>query len=518
MTSKTSPTGPLTPDNAHFDTFCHMVIEEYLMRKDMNFTLQAFRDEWKDRPEEDSTMISWYEVAMRLRLPEVIEEGSKDMSVLENMSNAICRESSVRARRNMDMTVKGLATMPKQKPLPEIPVNTSTITGEDSYLSMDMSKAAIPEVGDEEDEAGGNNSVYSANSRGGSLHTKRSANASVAMLQAIKDEKQKVATMEKQEGPKVSRPKSHVMLSPDAQAIVEKELDKMKEEELKTGKSRKPKVSAENWIPDLERTRSLERDFKVLKNNIADIQLREEQERREMKQLQVSALEKAKMAVELGQTKRQECGCCLRKYLPINLPLKVSQKAVLDIRVKWSGDLTSKTVFGGTNPPIGEYLATTLEPAGGSATTAGLEGTAMPGTTSTSTVGTNVKKTYLEKMSERLSVVPRCYSDVPVCTFCAQFFQDQDSYRPSYNKIVYNEKKSEHMERVAKEKEFWDPLKTVEREREEAILLEEAALAAGLLDAQEGDASVNGDNASIGGNSVISASVVGGSSVGTSIP
>ena len=235
----------------------------------------------------------------------------------------------------------------------------------------------------------------------------------------------------------------------------------MEEEELKTGKSRKPKVSSENWIPDLERTRSLERDFKVLKNNLADVQLREEQERREMKQFQVSDLEKAKTAEELGQNKRQECGCCLRKYLPINLPLKVSQKAVLDIRVKWSGDLSSKTVFGGTNPPIGEYLATTMEPTASTTTSGGaLEGTAVPGTTGTTVPKT---KTYLEKMSERLSVVPRCYSDVPVCTFCAQFFQDQDSYRPSYNKIVYVEK-SEHMNR-GQEKEFWDPLKTVERER-----------------------------------------------------
>ena len=136
-----------------------------------------------------------------------------------------------------------------------------------------------------------------------------------------------------------------------------------------------------------------------------------------MKQFQVTDLEKAKTAEELGQNKRQECGCCLQ-VLPINLPLKVSQKAVLDIRVKWSGDLSSKTVFGGTNPPIGEYLATTMEPTASTTTSGGaLEGTAVPGTTGTTVPKT--KKTYLEKMSERLSVVPRCYSDVLCARLCA---------------------------------------------------------------------------------------------------
>ena len=165
---------------------------------------------------------------MRLRLPDVIEEGSKDMSVLENMSNAICREASIRARRNMEMTVNGLASMPKQKPLPKIPVNTSTITGEDSMsLSMDVSKAAIPEDhdDDEEDIAGGGQYIVKIPEL---LHTKKSANASVALLHAIKVEKDKAAAQEKQDGPKVSRPKSHVMLSPEAQAIVQKELDRMR--------------------------------------------------------------------------------------------------------------------------------------------------------------------------------------------------------------------------------------------------------------------------------------------------
>jgi hypothetical protein len=488
-------TGTLSPENEAFDTFCHMVVEEFLMRKNLTNTLEEFRQEWSARPEEDTAMLSWYEVAMRLRLPDVVEEGSKDMTVLENMSNAIIKESSVRARRSAEMTAQGLAVMPKKKPLPEI----TQVRDELESLSGTITAGKIDEdsLAEDDDTSKRNDGGSVASSRTG-LHSKKSANASVKALQELKAEKAEERAKAKADEPKVSRAKSHVTLSPEAAAIVQRELDKAHDEELKSGKSRKPKVSNENWIPDLERTRSLERDFKVLKNNLSDVQLREMQERREMKQFMVSDLEKARNAESLGQTKRRQCGCCLQEYLPINLPLKVSQKAVLDIRVKWGGKLTSKTVFGGTNPPIGEYLATSAEPSNTATPGSALDGTAP--TAETQSPEPNKKKSYLDKLSERLSVVPRCYSDVPVCTFCAQFFQDQDEYRPSYGQIVRSEKKSVFQQTMAKEKEYWDPLTTVEKERAAAIQIEEAAIAAGLT----GGASVvsTADGNSVAGTSV----------------
>lgn len=498
-------TGTLSPENEAFDTFCHMVVEEFLMRKNLTNTLEEFRQEWSARPEEDTAMLSWYEVAMRLRLPDVVEEGSKDMTVLENMSNAIIKESSVRARRSAEMTAQGLAVMPKKKPLPEI----TQVRDELESLSGTITAGKINEgsLAEDDDASKRNDGGSVASSRTG-LHSKKSANASVKALQELKAEKAEERAKAKADEPKVSRAKSHVTLSPEAAAIVQRELDKAHDEELKSGKSRKPKVSNENWIPDLERTRSLERDFKVLKNNLSDVQLREMQERREMKQFMVSDLEKARNAESLGQTKRRQCGCCLQEYLPINLPLKVSQKAVLDIRVKWGGKLTSKTVFGGTNPPIGEYLATSAEPSNTATPGSALDGTAP--TAETQSPEPNKKKSYLDKLSERLSVVPRCYSDVPVCTFCAQFFQDQDEYRPSYGQIVRSEKKSAFQQTMAKEKEYWDPLTTVEKERAVAIQIEEAAIAAGLtggasvVSTADGNSvagtSIGGDGASVSGS------------------
>ena len=86
------------------------------------------------------------------------------------------------------------------------------------------------------------------------------------------------------------------------------------------------------------------------------------------------------------------------------------------------------------------------------------------------------KKKEAPNPEDRLSVVPRCYSEVKVCSFCAQFFRDQDMYRPSYKQIVYQEKKEVYDRNKVLLLEKNDPLKIVERKRE----IEEAKIKAEL--------------------------------------
>ena len=59
-----------------------------------------------------------------------------------------------------------------------------------------------------------------------------------------------------------------------------------------------------------------------------------------------------------------------------------------------------------------------------------------------------------------------CYDQVGVCVFCAQFFYLQEEYRPSFSDIVRQEKKAEYFDNRRREKEYWDPLKMMEKERE----------------------------------------------------
>ena len=490
-----------------FDVFCHLLVEDFLRRKNMTETSSCFRREWQNKPNEDISMMSWYETALKLRLPEIISEGTENMSTIEKMTLALIREASVRARRGIDVIVQGLAAVPKPKPLPSITNNASSsldqeisqsslsIAGGDGMNDFNGTNAVVGSIGSIGNASGtGSKASYS-------LHTKKQANAAVATLAKQKAEKAERKAKIAAEAKKVSRAGQRIVLSEKAEAKIAYELEKQQDMAAKTSHG-KVKVTSENWIPDLERTRSLERDFKVLKDNLSDVALRQMQERREMKQFKVTDLEKARNAESLGQTRRHGCGCCMLKFLPLNLPLRVSQKAVLDIRIKWGGSLSSKTVFGGVNPPIGEYLAgldlgdtITSTIAGGISTSDStkLGSPTKIGANNVETAAIDTvqgKKSYLEKMSERLSRMPRCYSDVPICTFCAQFFQDQEEYRPSYAKITFMERKDDFMAQTAKDREYWDPLKLVEKDREEQINEEEAVDIASLSNSVVDDNSI----------------------------
>lgn len=189
------------------------------------------------------------------------------------------------------------------------------------------------------------------------------------------------------------------------------------------------------------------RDISVAKETINDIIMREITQTRELKRFNVSDYKRAQVEESLGKTKKTRCGCCLQKFLYINLPLKVSQKAILDIREKWTGGLNSETIFGGKST-VGTAESGTV-------------GKDVPSSTVSSSAGFSAWAEDFKK-AERLKVVPRCYDEVNVCLFCAQFFQVQEEYRPAYSTIVQEERRKGHSEERRREQEYWDPLKMCE--------------------------------------------------------
>lgn len=422
------------------------------MRKGLQGTLSVFRQEWA-RPSEDHTMVSWYETALKLRLPELVQQGSAELTVMENLVMALLREASIKSRRAPDVLVAGLATLPRPRSLPALAADASRsqsqLQMEDSELGRRVGGSSPPGAG----------SVRSGSYKDGGSQGTGSKNS---LLQAAPQSPAAAAVtkkLSKKLGGAATLGQSTVHLSEESALIIRRQLEDMASERAVQARTKGfVKPSAENWIPEITRMRSLERDLNVAKDNLADIQVREAMENNEMKQFRVSELDKAIKAEALGKMHRQACGCCLLVFLPINLPLKVSQKAVLDIRIKWSGGLDSETVFG-------QQSTKQVEDAPGSP-----GGAEAP-------EGSSKAQAYLEKMAERLSVVPRCYDEVPVCTFCAQFFQDSEQYRPSYDKIYYDERKAAHMRAREKERLYWDPLLLVERDREvEEILSQSVAL------------------------------------------
>ncbi len=324
-------------------------------------------------------------------MPELVSECKKDGTVLENLVIALARESSIRNRRPTEVTISGLATMPKTTILP-------TIVSEPPSISLSIPKSTQSPAKPPSHTESATKSHRKENK---SLSNKRSVDSFSNL--------------------------SNVGL--------------------------KGKHSNENWIPEDIRMRSLQRELLTVKEIFVDTKILESSLQREMKRLNISELDKAKTEERLVATRKMPCGCCMQDFLYVNLPMKVSRKAILDIRVKWSGKLSSTSVFRGTSVhELAEALAEQNKN----------RKRLKDGSTSGSSIA-DMESTEIDLMGNS---VPRCYDMVGVCIFCAQFFQAPEEYRPSYQAIVYEEKKTAYFERKRREREYWDPLKMLEKDRD----------------------------------------------------
>ncbi|KAJ1426012.1 hypothetical protein B484DRAFT_87111 [Ochromonadaceae sp. CCMP2298] len=377
-----------------FDNFCYMAVEEFLQKKGLHSTLGTLREEWQ-RPDEDKIVVSWFEVALKLRLPELISQNSKDRSVLENLVQALIRESSVRNRQTPEVLLTGLAKMPKTSTLPTIV---------DHQEHQQFSTSSMPTSPNKPRQKG---------------HKDKEVPKNVKEVHYIK---RQLESMEKIQTMGNAKANKNVNLSNEA------------------------------WIPSDFRMKTLGRDISAATDTLLVIKKREFSLAREMKRLLVSDLERARTEERLDATHKIPCECCMLEFLYVNLPLKVSRKAIFDIRAKWSGKLSSATVFGGV-----EMMTEEEEEAANKSPSKSRQQVAM------------------EKKNQLLATVPSCYDEVGVCVFCAQFFQIQEEYRPSYLSITAEERRAAMRVVKRREEEYWDPLKMVQKDREAAEALQAAA-------------------------------------------
>ena len=371
---------------------------------------------------------------MKLRLPDIIGAGSDSKTVLENLIAALVQESSVRTRRPAEVTISGLATLPRIASMANALPNMSD---QSQYLYQEnIEKEAF----------------FSAQQIFEKTRVSSNENLQRASL-----------LLTKKSPPRRASPRKHKSrMSAETHAIVQKQLDAL------TGdKFSKAKVSAENWIPQIVRHKSVEREIQVVKETTKDYHMLQVIQERQMKDILTSDIEKARNERRLLNFLKIErnkeihdtpCGLCQVEFLSVNLPLKVSHRAIIDFRIMSKGDLNSFTVFG-KKPPLA--IEDGKESAGDSD-----DGSR--------------KQDVLDKSdririnhAKRYGVVPRCYDEVSVCLFCSQFFQQPEEYRPPFQKIYNDERDARERERKRIEEEYWDPLKMSEkfREAEEKDLL-----------------------------------------------
>lgn len=320
---------------------------------------------------QSTATLNWYDLLLKLHMSDLPSNCSHGDPVLENIVKYLISESSVRMRKPQEVIVRGLATVPK--------AFSSTMPNIEKSKEL-MLKTLSPSKGGEDMP----------------MHY-----PPLNTLQNLRPLKIELTPAEVFRPPKLYEP------------------EKYKASKLEMDKPGKSKSSAENWVPEVTRMRSLHRLIAVAKENLNDTKVREMSSARELKQFKKSAFERARELEDLKVEHRRPCACCYQMFLPVNLPLKVSTKAVVDMRKKWSND--SKT---------GWWV----------------------------------------KIDKKLSNISRAYEDVGVCVFCSQFFHDQDAYRPSMETIYQEQRRKVYFEQKRLEKEYWDPLKMSEKARAESEL------------------------------------------------
>ena len=171
------------------DIFCHLVIEQFLLEKNLFATLRSFRSEW-DRPDDTVTMPTWYNVALKLQMPELIssDDNHNFPTVLESAINALTQESSKRTRRPMDVIAHGLLTMPRVTVLPDMSEPTSPFPPNvpSSVEKKERKKAATPGSAVIASPAA-NNSYAAAMNRGNRVTARASSKLDLVMQSITAD-------------------------------------------------------------------------------------------------------------------------------------------------------------------------------------------------------------------------------------------------------------------------------------------------------------------------------------------
>lgn len=196
------------------------------------------------------------------------------------------------------------------------------------------------------------------------------------------------------------------------------------------------KTSSENWIPHHIRSRMLQRDLAVAKQNLIEMDIYRNSTLRSAgvgssstsssnvdpnHNNKVTELERSLSKEKYGIEQRRKCGLCELHFLPINLVMAIPLKAVFDIRASW----------GNKYDPDG------------------------------------LKKI---RVNPNLRKAPACYNETRVCAFCAQLFdKQQEKYRPSWEAKEEEQRRLRDIEEKRRQKILSDPLAQLQKERMEFI-------------------------------------------------
>ena len=344
------------------ESFAQSLVRDWLREKGYTDTLAVLTNEMQAKGAEAPCVESWYEISAKIGLPELVRVnnspgGNKYLTIVEVLLAKLTEMIVKTNRENADVKV----TVHDREPLTLTKTMNTNFSNSASQMKQSLMDGVRlgqrPNLKDRKmrdrpsRKGGETGRAIVASTREDSRFVKVKVNAPLTTLGAGVDDMKR---------------KKHMSKSKTTGTLV---VSSFNDDDAADNGVR----STENWIP-------MEVRMRMIRDEIANASFKEEERHREQRRLkkwqtETTALELEKVKDKYSQKRCKFCALCEQQYLPLNLPMTVSYKAIMDLRLSWG---------------------------------------------------------HTEDNNPILSKPPRCYDTVRVCTFCAQFFDSpkgQEAYR-----------------------------------------------------------------------------------------
>jgi len=216
----------------------------------------------------------------------------------------------------------------------------------------------------------------------------------------------------------------------------------------KVVKSRKDEEGGkhgEYYMPVEMRARMIHRSMEVMRKNEEEAARVDSVTKQNAARLKLDELKKNHQEEVFQLKKKRACGLCEVKFSEVNLPVAVTLKAIYDLRHTWMLRRTAQ-----------------LE----AQKQAALQARKSPGGDLESDLSI-VSVDKKEDAKHRVTVLvqngallqpTRSYDQRRVCSFCAQFFESDEVYRPSFGAKLAKLQAEKREKETAEDNKFWDPL------------------------------------------------------------
>lgn len=412
-----------------------LIVRDFLIKAGLEKTLAALNEECREKSRPTPTVEAWYEMSLAVKLPELLLKYSNGsqleqtpivevlLSHLRTLLGTTVRQpldKSLLPAQPQRLVLNGEGTCSivseygaSQSPVNELPVSPSKPTI--SVLEPTGTRVVVPmEYSDRHP------------------HERKS--------RLIQTSTADVPSFSFRPKPEAPQPEDKPPMVSSATPIVHTKVPKSRKDD-----SEKPKQHGEYYMPVEMRARMIHRSMEVMRKNEEEAARVDTVTKSNAARLKLDDLKKNHQEEAYQLKKKRPCGLCEVKFSEVNLPVAVTLKAIYDLRHTWMLRRTAQL-------EAQKQAALQARKSAG----ADLE-------SDLSIVSVEKKEDAKHRVTTlvqngALLQPTRSYDQRRVCSFCAQFFESDEVYRPSFGAKLAKLQDEKREKEAAEDNKFWDPL------------------------------------------------------------